>query len=194
MKKAEARQLFLQKRQEESLASIEEKSRAVANVFFKNFPLDNHIRTVHTFLPILHKKELDTSFLINKLRKEHKVTIVVPKTNFKDGSLQCLLFDENTILKENKWGIPEPEGGQIVAEGNVDLVLIPLLAYDLKGNRVGYGKGFYDRLLCTCRKDILKVGLSFYEPVDAIEDTNEFDIPLNFCVTDKKVYEFGSPK
>src|SRR6185437_13266792 len=115
MKKDEARQLFLQKRQEESLASIEEKSRAVANVFFKNFPLGDHIRTVHTFLPILHKKELDTSFLINRLRKEHKVTILIPKTNFENGSLQCLLFDENTVLKENKWGIPEPEAAQVVA-------------------------------------------------------------------------------
>ena len=192
MKKAEARKLFLQKRSEESLASIEEKSRAIADIFFKNFPLGNHIRTVHTFLPILHKKELDTSFLINRLRKEHKVTIVVPKTNFQDGSLHCLLYNENTILKENKWGISEPEGGEVVAEELVDLVLIPLLAYDLKGNRVGYGKGFYDRLLCTCRKNVLKVGLSFYEPVDEIEDINEFDIPLNFCVTDKRVYEFGS--
>ncbi len=190
MKKAEARKLFLQKRSEESLASIEEKSRAVAEVFFKNFPLTD-IRTVHAFLPILHKKELDTSFIINRLMKEHKVTVAVSRTNFADNSLQCLLFTEDTILKENKWGIPEPEGGELVAEHTVDLVLVPLLAYDKKGNRVGYGKGFYDRLLCTCRKDVLKVGLSFYEPVDEIEDVNEFDIPLNFCVTDKRVYKFG---
>ena len=191
MKKAEARKLFLQKRSEESLASIEEKSRAVAEVFFKSFPLAA-IRTVHAFLPILHKKELDTSFIINRLMKEHGVTVAVSKTNFEDNSLQCLLFTEATILKENKWGIPEPEDGELVAEHTVDLVLVPLLAYDKNGNRVGYGKGFYDRLLCTCRKDVLKVGLSFYEPVEEIEDINEFDIPLDFCLTDKRVYEFKS--
>jgi 5-formyltetrahydrofolate cyclo-ligase len=190
MKKAEARKLFLKKREQESLASIEEKSRAVAAVFFNNFSFAT-IHTVHTFLPILHKKELDTSFIINRLQKENNITIVIPKTNFEDDTLQCLLFDETTILKDNKWGIPEPEGGELVKEDTIDLVLIPLLAYDRVGNRVGYGKGFYDRLLSTCRKDVLKVGLSFYEPVEEIEDTNEFDIPLDFCVTDKRVYEFG---
>jgi len=172
------------------MASIEEKSRAVAEVFFDNFPLTT-IHTVHVFLPILHKKELDTSFIINRLQKEHAVTIVIPKTNFEDGTLQCILFDEATTIKDNKWGIPEPEEGEMVAEDTIDMVLIPLLAYDKQGNRVGYGKGFYDRLLTTCRTNVLKVGLSFYEPVDEIEDVNEFDIPLDFCVTDKRVYEFG---
>jgi 5-formyltetrahydrofolate cyclo-ligase len=69
--------------------------------------------------------------------------------------------------------------------------LVPLLAYDLKGNRVGYGKGYYDRFLAECRPDALKIGFSYFEPEEQINDTEDFDIPLNYCVTPHRCYEFG---
>jgi len=70
------------------------------------------------------------------------------------------------------------------------LALIPLLAFDQHGYRVGYGKGYYDKFLSQCREDVVKIGLSFFEPVDNIDDINQFDISLNYCVTPQQVYEF----
>jgi 5-formyltetrahydrofolate cyclo-ligase len=69
-------------------------------------------------------------------------------------------------------------------------VLIPLLAFDKKGNRVGFGKGYYDKFLVHCKPTVLKVGLSFFDPVDEIEDIIGIDIPLDFCVTPKAIHFF----
>ncbi|MDY6994028.1 MAG: 5-formyltetrahydrofolate cyclo-ligase, partial [Pseudomonadota bacterium] len=75
-------------------------------------------------------------------------------------------------------------------ERDINLVLCPLLAFDKKGFRVGYGKGFYDRFFQKCQPNAIKVGLSFEEAVEHIEDINQYDIPLNYCVTPKKLYVF----
>jgi 5-formyltetrahydrofolate cyclo-ligase len=69
-------------------------------------------------------------------------------------------------------------------------VLVPLLAFDESGYRVGYGKGFYDRFLQQCRKDVLTVGFSYFDAIDKIEDTHQFDVPLNYCITPHRIYEF----
>jgi 5-formyltetrahydrofolate cyclo-ligase len=69
-------------------------------------------------------------------------------------------------------------------------VFIPLLAFDKSGHRVGYGAGYYDRFLSKCKPDCLKVGLSFFEPVDEISDADEFDVKLNHCVTPSKIWTF----
>jgi 5-formyltetrahydrofolate cyclo-ligase len=70
------------------------------------------------------------------------------------------------------------------------MILLPLLAFDEKGYRVGYGKGFYDRYLSRCRLDILKVGLSMEAPMAEIGDTDAYDMRMDYCVTPEKVWEF----
>ena len=81
--------------------------------------------------------------------------------------------------------------GEITEPDEIDLVLVPLLAFDQEGYRVGYGKGYYDKFLSQCREDVIKIGLSFFEPVDAISDINQFDMSLNYCVTPQQVYDFS---
>jgi len=87
-------------------------------------------------------------------------------------------------------GIPEPQNGLTVPPSEIEVVFIPLLAYDKKGHRVGYGKGFYDRFLSKCKPNTLKIGLSLFEPEEKIEGLDATDIPLDYCVTPVKVYEF----
>ena len=70
------------------------------------------------------------------------------------------------------------------------MILVPLLAYDLQGNRVGYGKGFYDRFLAKCNANVQKVGLSYFEPLDSIGDAESFDIKLNSCISPEKIWIF----
>lgn len=72
----------------------------------------------------------------------------------------------------------------------LDAVLVPLIAFDARGFRVGYGKGFYDRFLKTCRADCLKIGLSLFPPVEKIADTADFDVKLDACATPEKIWRF----
>lgn len=142
----------------------------------------------HIFLPIEKKNEVDTKSIIEVLMGLNK-KIVVPK--IKDGeNLEHFLFDMDTPLKVNRLGIPEPQYGTSVPVQQIDLVFVPLLTFDKQGHRVGYGKGYYDRFLKSCRDDVIKIGLCFFEPVESISDISNNDISLNYCISPTKIYEF----
>ncbi|MEY2811910.1 MAG: hypothetical protein RI991_905, partial [Bacteroidota bacterium] len=100
------------------------------------------------------------------------------------------LVDEQTVFQDNQYGIPEPTAGIEVTSDMIDVVVVPLLAFDKKGNRVGYGKGYYDRFLASCRNDVITIGLSFFPPVLSIDDIDFFDKKLDFCITPDSVYAF----
>ncbi|MEY3642146.1 MAG: hypothetical protein RLZZ149_74, partial [Pseudomonadota bacterium] len=100
------------------------------------------------------------------------------------------ISDDTTEFYLNQYGIPEPMGGIEIKAGQIDAAIIPLLAFDNIGNRVGYGKGYYDRFLANCRADVLKIGLSFFPPVSSIDDIENFDKKLDFCITPERVYAF----
>ncbi len=143
----------------------------------------------HIFLPIERLREINTEFLLSILGGKDK-NIVLSSSNFNDNTMKHYLLTDNTRLVVNKYGIPEPADGIEIPVKNIDVVFIPLLAYDQVGNRVGYGKGFYDRFLSQCKSDVVKVGLSFFEPEEEIIVKNSQDIPLNSCITPKRVYHF----
>lgn len=142
----------------------------------------------HIFLPIPEKKEVDTSFVLSILQGKDK-NIVIPKTNV-DHTMTSYLLTDHMRLVKTKWGISEPLEGIEVPAPKIDVVFLPLLAYDIAGNRVGYGKGYYDDFLRRCKPDVLKIGLSFFEAEEIITDLREDDIPMNYCVTPKKIYAF----
>jgi len=142
----------------------------------------------HIFLSISEKKEVDTEFLLHILQGRDK-SIVVSKTNFKNYEMEHYLLQENTHLKISNYGIPEPSDGIEIPVEKLDVVFIPLLTVDTQGNRIGYGKGFYDRFLSKCKEDTIFVGLSFFEPEKSIPSSPE-DIKLHFCVTPKKTFTF----
>jgi len=104
--------------------------------------------------------------------------------------MRAMLTNEETDFVVNAYGIAEPINGEWITPEEIDLVFVPFLACDEKGYRVGYGKGFYDRFLASCRPDILKIGFSYFEPVEHISDINQFDVPLNICITPNRIYEF----
>lgn len=143
----------------------------------------------HIFLPITEKKEINTEYLLHILSGKDK-NILLSKSNFSDGSLTHFLLTDNTRIEKNAYNIPEPTTGITVPDQQVDVVFIPLLAFDVTGQRVGYGKGFYDRFLELCRPDVVKIGLSLFDAEEAIADTLNTDIPLDFCITPHKIYSF----
>lgn len=189
MTKKDIRILYKQKRTELKDSDIE-KLQDLVLIRFQQLSLP-YIEYLHTYLPIHSNKEVDTFPVVNFLEFINPgLQVVIPKTNMQTNTLVNYLYNDNTILNENKYGIMEPDGGEIVDADMIDMILVPLLAFDEKGHRVGYGKGYYDRFLSQCREDVIKIGLSFFEDADHIDDTGEFDIPLTYCVTPYRIYEF----
>ncbi len=185
MLKSDLRLLYTKFRKELSSQQIVDYSLQLANLVLE-LPIWN-FDYYHLFLPITDKKEIDTSFLLSILQGRDK-HVILPKMEGDD--LTHFLLTDNTTLKTNKWSVPEPVDGILVESSKIDVVFIPLLAFDKQGNRVGYGKGFYDRFLQQCKKDVVKIGLSLFDAEEEIEDVFENDIPLDYCITPNKIYEF----
>jgi 5-formyltetrahydrofolate cyclo-ligase len=101
-----------------------------------------------------------------------------------------ILLTDSTTIKKNKWHIPEPVNGITITPEQIDVVFVPLLAFDEQGHRVGYGKGFYDKFLAMCKPETLKIGLSFFESEKKITDVYQGDIILDYCVTPNDIYTF----
>ncbi|MFT5753095.1 MAG: 5-formyltetrahydrofolate cyclo-ligase [Flavobacterium sp.] len=179
MLKKEAREKMKEARKLLSFEDIEEKSLAIANELLK---LDIWENTYfHLFLPIEEQKEVNTEYILTILQAKDK-EIVISKSDFKTTSMHHILLTDNTKIKKNEYNIPEPVNGLPVPTEMIDVVFVPLLAYDKQGNRVGYGKGFYDKFLSECKPKVVKIGLSFFEPEELIEDVFKNDIKLDFCV------------
>ncbi|WP_320813943.1 5-formyltetrahydrofolate cyclo-ligase [Flavobacterium sp.] len=187
MFKKEARKKYKDLRNQLTDNQIDEKSLAIANQLVQ---LDIWDKTYyHLFLPIEEQKEVDTEYILNILHAKDK-EIVISKSDFATTSMTHFLLTDNTKVKKNEYNIPEPINGLNVPTNMIDVVFVPLLAYDKLGNRVGYGKGFYDTFLSECKPDVIKIGLSFFEPEDLIDDVFDNDIKLDYCVTSEKVICF----
>jgi 5-formyltetrahydrofolate cyclo-ligase len=187
MNKKELRAKYKQLRQQLSDAEVEELSLAIANQLLQ-LDIWNKIY-YHLFLTIAHQKEVDTEFVLQILAGKDK-EIVVAKSHFETLEMTHYLLTDNTKFRTNDYHIPEPVDGLEVPPQKIDVVFVPLLAFDQNGNRVGYGKGFYDKFLSECREDVIKIGLSFFEPDEAIEDVFANDIRLTYCVTPSKFFCF----
>ena len=189
MTKAELRKTFLSRQRDLSSHEIAKNSREISDLFFRNTDLSN-TRFLHCFIAIQKFNEIDTSIIFERLWIEFpKITTVVPRVIFATGEIENLVFDPETETIENIWNIHEPTHNEYVLTKEIDIVLVPGLAFDRAGHRVGYGKGFYDRFLAKCRPDCLKIGLSYFPPVGKISNSWDGDIRVNCCVTPERVFE-----
>ena len=144
----------------------------------------------HLFMASEQNNEIDTAILLSVLQGKDK-QIVISKI-LDHYELEHYLLADQTPLKRSSWGIPEPQSGIKINANQIDVVFVPLLIFDLQGHRIGYGKGYYDRFLAKCRKETIKVGLSYFDPIERIEDIQSHDIPMNFGITKDRIYEFSS--
>lgn len=187
MNKTTLRKKYKELRKQISEEQLEEMSLAIAN---KVLQLPIWERTYfHVFLPITEQNEVNTEFILHALAGKDK-EIIVSKADFETRMMTHFLLTDNTKIKKNEYNIPEPVDGIEVPSHKIDVVFVPLLAYDKKGNRVGYGKGFYDKFLTECKPDLIKIGLSFFEPEEIIADVFEADVQLNYCVTPNSIHSF----
>lgn len=173
-------------REELSEALVEEMSLEIANKALQ-LPIWNKTY-YHLFLSIAAKKEVNTDYLLHILQGKDK-SVVISRADFTSGEMKHFLLQENTVIRTSSYGIPEPVSGIEISEKMMDVIFVPLLAFDLLGHRVGYGKGFYDRFLEKCRPDAIFVGLSFFEPEKSII-SDAMDVPLHYCITPSKTFDF----
>ena len=188
MTKTALRKIYKEKRKE---ISLKDKDRWTDMILinFQQIELP-FINCVHTYLAIDEQNEINTDIIIRYLKFVNPgLQIVIPKINLDKGEMRHYIFDDNVAMAPNSFGIIEPVSGKKVSAEEIDIVITPLLAFDEKGYRVGYGKGFYDKFFTSCRGDVIKIGLSFFGAEPVIE-ANAHDIPLDYCVTPQRVYTF----
>jgi len=187
MNKKALRKTYKTFRKDLSENQIEDLSLAISNELLK-LPIWGY-SFYHIFLAIEEQKEVNTNYILNILSGKDK-NILISKSDFKTGNMTHFLLTDSTLIKKNDYNIPEPIDGIEISTDKIEVVFIPLLAFDKTGNRVGYGKGFYDRFLTNCKPETVKVGLSFFDAEDEINDTHEGDVRLDYCVTTERVYKF----
>lgn len=147
-----------------------------------DFILTNSFRGVHAFLPIARNREVDTWPVIRRLM-EASVPVVISVTDFEKQEMHHYLYEKEIKFRLNRFHIPEPVNARTADLTVVDLILVPFLAADKKGNRIGYGKGYYDRLLATLPPDLTKVGLTVGSLFDYLPFAESHDIKLDYCIT-----------
>jgi 5-formyltetrahydrofolate cyclo-ligase len=186
MQKTEVRKQALKDRLAINLEQYELLNKGLLNQFCT---LDfSEVNTIHIFLPITKKKEPNTFLLIEWLAVNHPhVKIIVPKADFETALMTHHEYLGIHDLQKNLYDILEPQKG-VIHNDEIDLVLVPLLAFDQYGYRVGYGKGFYDRFLENLNAQ--KIGLSLSPAIEKIEDINEHDIRLDLCITPTEIIKF----
>ena len=177
MKKAEIRKIVAAQR-----AQLSEDEFALCENAILSYlpPLLSAESIVASFKAIPHRKEISLDQLSG--------TFAFPRVI--SASVGIMEMVQATEFAISEWGIPEPVGGMIMEPASFDVILVPLVAFDNNGHRVGYGKGFYDRYLALCKPDCLKIGISLFEAVELIEDVESHDIPLDLAICPSQVYDF----
>lgn len=183
--KDQLRKLYKSKRKELTTREIDEFS----NIIFNQFLASKFVTcsTFHIFLSIEKQKEVKTNQIINYLLSSNK-KVIIPKVE--DEDLKHYLITHETIFKPNKWNILEPVDAQeFTLLNEIDIAFIPLLINDKSGNRIGYGKGFYDKFLNKLNSNSLKIGLNYFESIDCI-NAEPHDIPLDYLISPFKIESF----
>lgn len=146
---------------------------------------------IMSYMPYGNANEFDPQLVLDYCYfKNPDQTLFYPVIDVKTKTMTSFVVNDDTVFAKNQYGIDEPIDGIFISPEEIDLVIVPLLGFDVRGNRVGYGKGYYDRFLKECREDIVKIGFSFFEPVPAITDIKRFDVKLDYCITPEDIYRF----
>lgn len=186
MLKADLRKKYIQKRKTLSADEVLLLSEKIFQNFLHYFK-PYRGQKVHIFIPIAERKEINTEIFIQYFLKQD-IRVFVPK--IVADKLINIEISGSTEFKTNHWGISEPVADEDSGESYFHYVITPLLYCDEKGNRVGYGKGFYDAFFTAISPESKKIGVNYFGPDESINDVWENDIPLDYLVTPDDVLSF----
>ncbi len=189
MTKRDLRKLYLERRSTLSLSSKHAMLAAMQD-FFRQIPLLQGAR-IMSFKAMTARHEVDPSVFEELLFTEYEAaSCSFPAVHFEEDEMHAYLDDGDITWQEVRFGLTQPASGNLIAPANLDIILVPLLAFDVMGNRLGYGKGFYDRFLAKCRPGVLSIGLSWFEAEQSLPEIGPHDVPLKYCVTPQRLYVF----
>jgi 5-formyltetrahydrofolate cyclo-ligase len=184
--KIEVRQQFLDRRKSLSPTQINDWSSQICDLLFYSFQFNN--KSISLYLPIEKFNEVNTYYILEKAQSLD-IKVYLPVTNWKNKTISHILYETPAQLSINKFGIPEPSYGNMVSIKSIDVFLVPLVIFDEKGYRIGYGQGFYDRMLTQASQQAKIIGISFFEAITEIM-IDSTDIPMHYCITPNKLYRF----
>ncbi|MEO8583645.1 MAG: 5-formyltetrahydrofolate cyclo-ligase [Flavitalea sp.] len=189
MLKKEIRKIYTEKR----LALSPEQYATDSDLMLRLFKQVNRkdVRVLMSYFPFHERLEFNVMLCEHFLSSTNPTLKIAHPRIAPDGiNMDPILINKDSEYSQNRYNISEPQNGNLVSPKDIDLVFVPLLAFDSRGYRVGYGKGFYDRFLLKCPENVTTVGFSFFPAIDAISDISQFDVPLALCITPTRVYEF----
>lgn len=185
--KERLRKLYKSKRARLSMDQKSQFSLEILYQFKVWLALRPQIMHFHIFLPMSHLHEVNTyiikEFLDSSQRRVYTAVI---------GSgleMQTVELEVETRYEPSKFGVPKPVFASEVSPEILEVVLVPLLAFDRSGNRIGFGKGYYDAFLHKLSPEVIKMGLSYFSPEEQIPNEGH-DVQLNYCLTPTQIFEF----
>lgn len=189
MIKKTVRKDYLQRRMDIPEEDLQQQTALMAFNFKKlTFPPVNYLLS---YSPLQSRREFDVSVCEDQLKQKNpSLQTAWPRIEEQSHDMEACLVQRGGYFVKNRYNILEPISTHIIEPELLDVIFLPLVAFDERGYRIGYGKGYYDRYLARCRVDIIRVGFCFFEAVRGIEDINQYDVPLDFCITPYRIYEF----
>lgn len=186
--KSEFRQDYRQRRKQLLEEEVNEWSRRIAKQVETWLEGQESLRHFHLFFPISRFNEVNTFFLLELLEQQGMI-LYTSQVNREEDSLATLQLPADAVFFLDEWGIPIPQKSLRVSSAKIEVVFVPLLAFDTSGHRLGFGKGFYDKFLTTLAQPVIKVGLSFFSPENVLP-VEAHDIPLDYCITPDRIWAF----
>lgn len=186
--KNELRQDYRQLRKQLSGDEVNDLSRKITKQLGIWLEGQEGLTHFHLFFPIAKFNEVNTFYIKQLLEQEDK-TLFTSQVNRDENRLDTLQLPPDAAFFLDEWGIPVPQESVRVTATKIQVVFVPLLAYDKSGHRLGFGKGFYDRFLASLEQPVLKLGLSFFAPEECIP-VEPHDIPLDYCITPSQIWSF----
>jgi len=187
MEKHRLRQQIKNTLKQLSAAQLQQKSRAACDNLCSTEEF-RRARVVMLFLSL--EREIDTTFALQRAFSEEK-TVLVPKVIWGDSKIVpvrlATLDDE---CEPDRYGLRNPIQAEIVPAGEIDLVVVPGLAFDTQANRLGRGGGFYDRFGAEPSLQARRCGIAFHEQLLPEVPVDPMDLPVDMLVTDRQILRF----
>lgn len=188
LEKARLREVYKSKRVQLTSAEKLQYSFEIMNQFKVWLSTKKDFTHFHLFFPIEKQIEINT-YIIKEYLEANQKKVYTSIIKSKSLEMDTFLLNPKTIFEEGKMGIPIPVDAEKVEADELQVILVPLLVFDKSGNRIGFGKGYYDVFLKRLNPEVVKVGLSYFLPEEKIP-FEEHDIPLDFCITPEKIFTF----
>lgn len=173
----------LQKRNSLCTRDLGEKSVAIKEKLF-SLPEFQGAEKILFFVEI--GNEVRTNPMILEALARGKI-IAVPKSDFANRTMQAIQIDSLDVLEKTKIGLFEPKTGEEIPAMEIDLIIVPGVAFDAQGHRLGFGKGFFDKFLRGTRREACKIALSFECNIEESVPYASHDALMNKIITEERI-------